>query len=177
MKKRIMKAESGNGINRKKLIIICIIIAATLTVIWGHSFMSQEESAEESGFVFEFLKPFLEFFVGEGNATELFVRKAAHFTEFFVLGFEWLIFMRTVVKDRICSDEKKDKKTAAGVAAVRIVNAWFLGTMCAAVDETIQIFSGRGSSLLDVWLDSAGCLTALLLSIPIFYCHFRHREP
>ncbi|MBO7633021.1 MAG: VanZ family protein, partial [Lachnospiraceae bacterium] len=44
-----------------------------------------------------------------------------------------------------------------------LINAWTLGTFCALVDETIQLFSGRGPMVQDVWLDSAGCFCGVLV--------------
>ena len=37
----------------------------------------------------------------------------------------------------------------------------------AAIDETIQIFTGRGSQLQDVWLDFAGFTTGLILVLAV----------
>lgn len=135
--------------NKKAITILGIIIAATLAFIWIHSCMGQEDSAEESGFVYEVLEPVLEVVVGKGNVTELFIRKLAHFTEFFGLGLELMLFMKLVL--------------LSSPFAIRFINAWVLGTFCALIDETIQIFSGRGPMIQDVWLDSAGCLTGVLV--------------
>ena len=135
--------------NKKAITILSCVIAATLSFIWIHSCMGQEESAEESGFFFEVLGPVLEIFAGKGNVTELFIRKLAHFTEFFGLGLELMLFMRLVL--------------IRSPKVIRFINAWVLGTMCALIDETIQIFSGRGPMIQDVWLDSAGCFCGVLV--------------
>ena len=135
--------------NKKAITILGIIIAATLAFIWIHSCMGQTESAEESGFFFDILGPFFEVFVGKGNVTELFIRKLAHFTEFFGLGLELMLFMKLVL--------------ISSPYVIRFINAWVFGTMCALIDETIQIFSGRGPMIQDVWLDSAGCLCGVLV--------------
>lgn len=135
--------------NKKAITILGIIIAATLAFIWIHSCMGQEDSAEESGFVYEVLEPVLEVVVGKGNVTELFIRKLAHFTEFFGLGLELMLFMKLIL--------------LSSPFAIRFINAWVLGTFCALIDETIQIFSGRGPMIQDVWLDSAGCLCGVLV--------------
>ena len=135
--------------NKKAITILSCVIAATLAFIWIHSCMGQEESSEESGFFFEVLCPILEIVAGKGNVTELFIRKLAHFTEFFGLGLELMLFMRLV----LISSPK----------IIRFINAWILGTLCALIDETIQIFSGRGPMVQDVWLDSAGCFCGVLV--------------
>lgn len=127
---------------KRVVIILSFVIIFTLAFIWIHSCMDMEESSEESGFFFEILCPFLELFVGKGNATELLLRKLAHFTEFFVLGLELILYMRMIIK---------------ASKPILMINAWVFGTLCALIDETVQIFSGRGSMIADVWLDSAGC--------------------
>ena len=151
--------------NKKVITILSICIAATLAFIWIHSCMGQEESSQESGFIYDLLCPFFELFVGKGNVTEHFVRKLAHFTEFFGLGLELKLLMKLVLLDT--------------PYILRMINAWTLGTMCALIDETIQIFSGRGPAIADVWLDSAGCLPGvLLMSLTIFIVnrHIRKKE-
>ena len=146
--------------NKKAITILSICIAATLAFIWIHSCMGQEESSEESGFIYDMLCPFFELFVGKGNVTEHFIRKLAHFTEFFGLGLELKLMMKLVLLNTPC--------------ILRMINAWTLGTMCALLDETIQIFSGRGPMVADVWLDSAGCLTGVLLMSLIIFVVNRH---
>ena len=136
--------------NKKAITILSIIILATLAFIWIHSCMDREDSSMESGFVYDLLCPFFELFMGKGNVTEHFIRKLAHFTEFFGLGLELILFMRLEFLK---------------VKPVLPVNAWVFGTFCALIDETIQLFSGRGPAVQDVWLDSAGCLTGVLIML------------
>lgn len=57
--------------------------------------MPISDSAAESGRVTEWLKPFLEVFVGQGNVTDHLVRKLAHFTEFAALGFQLLLLQKS----------------------------------------------------------------------------------
>jgi len=135
--------------NKKAITILSICIAATLAFIWIHSCMGQEESSEESGFIYDLLCPFFELFMGKGNVTEHFIRKLAHFTEFTGLGLELMLFMRLALID--------------ANKIIRFINAWVLGTFCALIDETIQIFSGRGPMIQDVWLDSAGCFCGVVV--------------
>lgn len=138
--------------NRKAITILSVIIVLTLAFIWLHSCMDKEDSSEESNFVYELLCPFFEIFMGKGNVTEHFIRKLAHFTEFFGLGLELMLYMRLLFLN---------------VKPILPVNAWILGTFCALVDETIQLFSGRGSMVQDVWLDSAGCFMGIIVMLMI----------
>ena len=136
--------------NKKAITILSIIIIVTHAFIWIHSCMDREDSSMESGFIYDLLCPFFELFMGKGNVTEHFIRKLAHFTEFFGLGLELMLFMRLEFLK---------------VKPVLPVNAWVFGTFCALIDETIQLFSGRGPAVQDVWLDSAGCLTGVLIML------------
>ncbi len=148
--------------NKKAIIILSIIIVATLAFIWLHSCMGMEDSAEESGFVYDLLRPFFELFMGKGNVTEHFIRKLAHFTEFFGLGLELMLFMRLVFGE---------------IKWKLVINAWTLGTFCALIDETIQLFSGRGPQVQDVWLDSAGCLTGVLIMLAgVLFVDKKHKK-
>lgn len=118
---------------KKQRKYLIVLILATLVFIWGHSVMDREQSAAESGLVLKVITPLLELFLGKGNVTEHLVRKMAHFGEFSVLGAELFCFFQPAY-----------------------LKALSHGMLAAMVDETIQIFSGRGSQLQDVWLDSFG---------------------
>ena len=76
----------------------------------------------------------------------LFVRKAAHFTEFAMLGASLrLLFHALSLRQPI-------------------LIAWVAGTLYACTDELHQMFvDGRGAMWQDVCIDSAGVLTAVLL--------------
>lgn len=133
---------------RQKVLIALIIL--TLAVIWGHSFLGQETSSEESGFVTEIVTPVLEVVVGKGNVTEHLVRKLAHFTEFLLLGVELLCFF-------VFHKSRKDAFLLA------LTHSLFTALM----DETIQIFSGRGPMIQDVWLDFFGATAGALIMLAI----------
>lgn len=136
---------------------LTVLIILTLALIWGHSLLGREASSEESGFVMELLEPVLEMVVGEGNVTEFLVRKLAHFTEFFVLGLELLTFFAY----------RKPLFPQAFLLALTH------GFFAAFLDETIQIFSGRGPMIQDVWLDVSGFAVgaSLMLGIMVWRKH------
>ena len=136
---------------------LTVLIILTLALIWGHSLLGREASSEESGFVMELLEPVLEMVVGEGNVTEFLVRKLAHFTEFFVLGLELLTFFAY----------RKPLFPQAFLLALTH------GFFAAFLDETIQIFSGRGPMIQDVWLDICGFAVgaSLMLGIMVWRKH------
>ena len=75
-----------------------------------------------------------------------FVRKAAHFTEFAMLGASLRLLFHALALRR------------------PVLIAWAAGTLYACTDELHQMFvDGRGAMWQDVCIDSAGVLTAVLL--------------
>ena len=135
--------------DRKLRKIITVLIVLALVFIWGHSAMSAEESSEESGFIYELITPFLEIFFGKGNVTEHLVRKLAHFTEHMELSVLFVLW----------TGLGKEKGNQV------YVNCWFQSMFVALFDETIQLFSGRGSMVSDVWIDVAGATTGWILTL------------
>lgn len=100
----------------------------------------------------ELLTPVLEIFLGKGNVTEHFVRKLAHFSEFFALGAElfWFFSLNTDGKEQ----------PSFGIILLALSHA----VISALADETIQIFSGRGPAIPDVWLDTAGAAFGIVIT-------------
>lgn len=78
-----------------------------------------------------------------------FVRKAAHFLEFALLGFTLMLHFRTLAGRGICQRPA--------------LFAMLVGAAYAASDELHQLFVfGRGPSLRDVGIDSLGVAFAVL---------------
>lgn len=143
---------SRNESSAMKRKVLVILIVLTLLFIWGNSLFDREHSAKESGFVLELLTPVFEIFLGKGNVTEHFVRKLAHFSEFCVLGAELLWFFSL--------KEAGKEELSFRVLLLSLTHS----ILSALTDETIQIFSGRGPAIADVWLDSAGAASGILLA-------------
>lgn len=120
--------------------LLLAAVIAVVAFIWFNSLEPPELSSEKSGRVTAWLTPILELVVGEGNVTEHLVRKMAHFGEFFLLG----IVLMSLISGRI-----KSLWTA-------LITCLFCTLLIAMIDETIQLFTDRGSQLKDVWLDFAG---------------------
>lgn len=131
---------------------LAILICLTLAFIWGHSLVDAEMSSEESGLVMRLVAPILELFVGEGKVTEHLVRKLAHFSEFALLGMELCLFF---------TGRKQRKRDGLFLA---LAHGLFAGLM----DETIQIFSGRGPMVQDVWIDFSGVTTGAIFQMAVF---------
>ena len=116
--------------------ILSILILLNLALIWGNSMLTGLDSEAVSGGVLALLGRFLPVLLTEAGHTLL--RKAAHFSEFALLG---LLY---------CGRHRLVK----GEAPVHLMG---FGLAVACIDETIQIFTpGRASSLIDVWIDTAG---------------------
>ena len=141
--------------NRKKWqILMIILIITTYVFIFGNSLQPVSESRAESLSVLERVKPVIELFVGQGNVTDHLVRKIAHFTEFFVLGLEWLVFV---------SLSKK-------INGQHIANCLFIGLASAVTDESLQMLSpGRGPQVSDVLLDFSGACFGILVMVTILF--------
>ncbi len=127
---------------KKSKAVLLLLTVFTLMFIFSNSLPDIETSKAESEGIMELIEPFLELFVGKGNVTLHMVRKLAHFTEFGMLGFVLGLFTG---------------KPKSGV---------FLFTLLTALtDETIQLFTGRGSQVKDVWIDFAGGCTGIIAGI------------
>ena len=131
----------------KKRRAYIIVITITLAFIWGQSCLSRAQSSAESEAVKGWLEGFL---VGDTPLTRFiltYVRKIAHFVEFGILGVELCAFTYS------CTEMTKKSK----------LYCVLFGPIAAIIDETIQIFTGRGSSFVDVLIDSAGYFTFILI--------------
>ena len=132
-----------------------VLLVLTTAAVWGQSLLSGESSSSESGAVRELLvRLFGEGFVGSFLYT--YIRKAAHFTEYMVLGTEWNAF-------------RLYRRPGRGVAWL----FWAAGPLTAVCDELLQFLSpGRGPAVRDVLLDCSGCACGWLLSW-LLYCLLR----
>ena len=121
-------------------LLLTLLLIATVCFIWSNSMVSREGSASLSRRITAWLN-------GIGiPVTHYFVRKAAHFCEFGLLGCELMLLFGL----------------GSGVRLQSLSNAAFAALLTAVTDETIQIFSGRGSQVQDVVLDFSGALTGIL---------------
>lgn len=132
-------------------VLFTVALAATVYFIFSNSLEIARESSARSQQVMELLNSLLGR-VGLGPLSEHFVRKMAHFCEFSLLGFWFMLCLRVYT----CH-------------FVRHVS-WplFFGLLTAVIDETIQLYvPGRSSSVKDVLLDFSGVLTGLFIALLI----------
>ncbi len=127
-----------------------LVMAATVGFILQQSTVPPQQSAEASDAVTEIVVPL----VGGpesvlGGFVEQFMRKIAHFIEFFVLGLEGAMYLR----GRSCAP-KLTLMTLFGVAV-------------ASADELLQRFTGRGPAVTDVLIDLSGYFAGLALTLSL----------
>ena len=144
-----MKREKIITFFRYFLIALTVL---NLAFIFYQSTLPREESAEQSEAVGGFLEEIFPPDTKTGKFVLSNIRKIAHFTEFFTLGI-WvtLYFVFFVEK----------KKYHPFVFPTALLIALF--------DETVQIFSGRGPMISDVWIDFFGFSTSAVIIYTVYY--------
>ena len=138
--------DGNRRIDLKKKRMLVILIVLTLCAIWFQSALHREASTSESRWFFDRIRSIMSFLVGPELATEILLRKMAHFAEFFMLGTESLLLCILI--------GRRDLRSLSAV--------FLLCNFCAFLDETIQIFSGRGSAVSDIWIDTFGSVSGIL---------------
>lgn len=136
-------------------VLLIVLTLLTLGFVFGNSLDSSAESQAKSSAVKEMIRPVLEWFLPPEALTDHLVRKAAHFIEFCALG----VGLTAVVWILQPPQRRID---GAGRLLFWILPL-FLGLLAALTDETIQVYSARGSQVQDVWLDFFGVCTGVLL--------------
>ena len=129
----------------KKRIIATALVCLNIAFIWGNSLLNGETSGDISGGIMAWLSGIF----GEAPWGELLLRKLGHFTEFACLGalLSW--------RFRLSGREWKP----------RFALPLLCGALVACADETIQAFvPGRGSSVIDVWVDIGGVCAGIILA-------------
>lgn len=130
--------------SKRRKIICLILIAITLSFIFGNSMLGSDTSSQISSGFLKFIYPTFKMIFSEKLATEYLLRKIAHFSEFALLSLEFcFLFM----------EKGKEKRFMV----------LFFGLFSAVTDETIQIFSGRVSSTIDVFIDFTGVMFSLVV--------------
>ena len=145
MKETVSRRKRQDWDNKKKLRRIWLFLFLfTLCLVWGNSLLSREDS----GAVSDWVRQLLETIFGNETPAAQFIlvkiRKIAHFLEYSVLGIEAVLFTFL----------------ARPVSGQGVFNCTALGLMAATIDESIQIFAGRGAMVQDILLDMSGFLLA-----------------
>lgn len=132
--------------NKKLRVVIAVIV---LLFIFSQSLLPKSVSSAESEWLrLHIINPIVRFFGAEGLDKEL-VRKIAHAFEFTVLS----VFIAFLWNGKICF-------------------CVLTGLVVAFLDESLQLISGRGAMIIDVWIDLIG----VVLGTGIGYLIWRVKE-
>lgn len=147
----------------KRLFILFAVLACLVVAfIFCQSILDRQESAAQSGIFAAFFQRLLDPHGRiDSEVFHGFIRKTAHFVEFFTLG----LFTAAATINLGC------------IKGRRYVAAPMLLTLATAVaDEYLQFFTGRGSQVTDVVLDYSGALTGLATAALLSYILTKMRQ-
>ena len=137
--------------NDKKRKVLPRVFTTLFTLLYlGWIFSNSLATAQQSGAASGKVR--------DACVSHRFIRKAAHFSEFALLG-----FLAFFMYDTYFSARKKATAICAFLAA---------GTTLAggAADECIQIFAdGRGPSVFDAMIDFAGGICGVFVALAVFF--------
>ena len=152
-------------------VIWLVLIALTLAFIFGQSMLPASRSMQASDSVADTVEDILDHDAPSGSGTEdeghsrpvldffiKYLRKIAHFVEHGILGLETFFLLLAMQR------RKSVDRGIMPISTAALIFSLNFGLLVGFFDETIQIFSGRMYSIVDVWLDFAGyaTFTALL---------------
>ena len=141
---------------KQRLLLMTFILS--LALVWGQSCISKVESQTASDTLVDIIKPLEEIKPDEVQTVEYeyynhLVRKGAHVAEFSIIGVELALLIIVFSKKKLDT-------------FIVFINSVMAGMMIGLIDETIQIFSNRGTQVSDVWFDVLGAgLGASVISI------------
>ncbi len=133
-------------------ILLILLIFATVAHAFYQSSLPVNESAEVSDKVGEIIEEIIPPETSAGQLVQKNIRKLAHFTEFAFLGLWASLYALFFMK----------RKNA-------LVAILPFGLITATLDETVQIFSKRGPSVKDIWIDMAGYSFSALTVFSVFF--------
>lgn len=152
-------------IKKNSIVLSLVLVLAVMVMIFCFSAQNGQQSGAMSGkitrWVLSLVIPdFSEFSPEKQDSflrtVGLIIRKLAHFSEYALLGFSLLLHIHQI-----------EKKTRVRLPWLW---AWGVGTLYAASDEFHQGFvAGRGPSVVDVMIDSAGVIAGVLVMLWILY--------
>ncbi len=136
---------------KKSKIILGILIIAWVCVVWGHSMQPAVVSEQESAGWLEVLSRIVPFITNDDHGMFI-VRKAAHFTEYAILGVLLALELAYFVKGWLR----------------RFFEPLTFALQASFIDETIQLFvEGRSGQVSDMWIDTAGAALGILITLAI----------
>ena len=133
-----------------------VAFACWVAFVWGHSLVQGPQSSLESGMVVDLLRPAFEALgMADENLMGLVVRKAAHFSEYALLG---------VLARGLFGSLRSERGVPPFPAALLVA-------LVPVVDECIQLFvPGRSGQVTDVLIDLSGLVVGALLAHLVRRC-------
>lgn len=128
----------------------------TVAFIFVNSMLPPEISSEQSDIIGDIIAEIIPPETNAGSFIQQYLRKIAHFTEYGLLGVETMLFIFTA--HFLLGKLKRSLVITLGA---------LLPVFVGFADETIQLFSDRGPSILDVWIDIGGYYTFSLLTASV----------
>lgn len=136
---------------RRAALILMALIACTIAFIWSNSLQNPDESMRRSDVAEKVIRPIvLALPVKQWHSEDMvtfITRKLGHFTEYFLLGAE-LMLLALLLRPAFC---------------LRFIWLLLFAGAIAAMDESLQLTSGRGAAVSDVLLDIFGALAGLMM--------------
>jgi len=154
------------GLRKSEVLCVLIFLVLTLISLWqifGNSLQDSKTSNNRSETIVENVKPIIdpEDKVPDSVLNKI-IRKLAHGIEFAILGFSVCGLYITLIK----------RNRMSGISTLLL---FLMST--AVIDEFIQSFTGRTSSVKDVLIDFAGGVIGICISAAAYFllCRFKLR--
>ena len=137
---------------------LLILILLNLVFIFLQSALPPEESSKESDTIGDIIEEIIPPDTKPGEFIQTNLRKIAHFVEFASLGALVSTYLILFYRKRAA-----------------ILLSFPSALMTGFFDETIQLFSGRGTSVKDVWIDFFGfaCASVLFYTVWLIFSLIR----
>ncbi|MBQ2697299.1 MAG: VanZ family protein [Clostridia bacterium] len=146
---------------KRRRLALLALLALLLLFIFGNSLLPPSLSWQLTDAVqsaAEDLLPLEQADAALARRSGYSLRKLTHFSEYALLAL--------VLGTLLAADRHKQ----------HLPTALLLGILTALLDETVQRFTGRTSSVLDVWLDTAGFAAGLALLCLLYRLRKRRQQ-
>ncbi len=134
-------------------LILAVAMVLTVASFFVQSALPPEASSAESDAVSDAIEPIIPSDTPVGEFVHPNIRKIGHFAEFGLLGLEAALLVFFYSKRK----------------AIGALRSFVCAQFIALADETVQIFSGRGPEISDVWIDIFGFSTLFVITVCAAY--------